>query len=213
MDNNAAVTRIEASMPTLDLEVSLRSKRLLGNLLGVHGPHTKRGKQIADGFVRLVEKAILEYQACRQRYFAFHEKGEFDDHCRAQDHFETSIQSAHRAIAYLDRLRAMNIRQADGVPFIPRPRDLEILRDDVKRRVRVFRDFAEHLEDDIINDRLPVEAEVGIHLGWEKASLNHAEIVYVDLTRWLTQLHLFAGLLSRVNIVVGPIGETDAHKI
>ncbi len=213
MDNDASVNRLETSMPTLDLEASLRSKRLVGNLLGVHGPHTKRGKQIADGFVRLVEKAILEYQACRQRFYVFHEKGEFDDHCRAQDHFETSIQSAHRAIAYLDRLRAMNIRQAEGGPFIPRPRDLEVLREDVKRRVRVFRDFSEHLEDDIINDRLSVDAEVGIHLGWDKATLNQAEIVYVDLTRWLTQLHLFAGLLSRVNIVVDSIGETDAHTI
>lgn len=213
MDNEAAVIRIKANMPALDLEASLRGKRLLGNLLGVHGPDSKRGKQIADGFVRLVEKAILEYQACRERFFAFHEKGAFDDHCRAQDHFETSIQSAHRAIAYLERLRALNLRQADGAPFIPRPRDLEVLRSDVKSKVRVFRDFAEHLEDDIICDRLPADEEVGIHLGWEKASLNQAEIVYIDLTRWLTQLHLFAGLLSRVNISIGPTGEPDAHSI
>ena len=213
MDIKAAENRVNVSMPMLNLEPSLRGKRLLGNLLGVHGPDTKRGQQIADGFVRLVEKAILEYQACRERFIAFHEKGEFDDHCRAQDHFETSIQAAHRAITYLERLRAMNLRQADGAPFIPRPRDLEVLRSDVKNKVRVFRDFAEHLDDDIVSGKIPVDAEVGIHLGWEKATLNQAEIVYVDLSRWLTQLHLFASLLSRVSIVIGPTGEPDAHSI
>lgn len=183
MDNEAAVIRIKANMPALDLEALLGGKRLLGTLLGVHRPDSMRGKQISDGFVRLVEKAILEYQACRERFFAFHEKGSFDDRCRAQDHFETSIQSAHRAIAYLERLRTLNLRQVSGAPFIPRPRDLEVLRSDVKSKVHVFRDFAEHLEDDIICDRLPADEEVGIHLGWEKASLNQTEIVYIDLIR------------------------------
>ena len=209
MENEAAVNRIVASMPAVGLEASLRSKRQLGNLLGVHGPHTPRGRQVADGFVRLVEKAILEYQASRERLLAFLEKGEADDHFRAQDHFETSLHATHRAITYLDRLRNMGFRQADGSAFIPRPRDLEVLRDDVKTKVRELRDFAEHLDQDIVGGRLPAEAEVGIHLGWEKASLNGAEIVYADFTRWLTQLHHFAGLLSRVNITVGPAPATE----
>jgi hypothetical protein len=34
--------------------------------------------------------------------------------------------------------------------------------------------------------------------------LNGAEIVYTDFAHWLTQLQHFAGLLSRVNITVGP---------
>ena len=204
MENESALNRLVVSMPSVDLEASLRSKRQLGNLLGVHGPHKPRGKQIADGFVRLVEKAILEYQASRERLIAFLSEGTADDHFRAQDHFETSLQSMHRAIAYLDRLRGMGFRQADGSAFIPRPRDLAILRDDVKTQVRELRDFAEHLDQDIVGGNLPEEAEVGIHLSWEKASLNGAEIVYADFARWLTQLHYFAGLLSRVNITVGP---------
>lgn len=209
MENKAALNRIEASMPAVGLETSLRSKRLLGNLLGVHGPHTPSGKQIADGFVRLVEKAILEYQASRERLLAFQEKGEVDDQFRAQDHIETSLQSTHRAITYLDRLRNMGFRQVDGSAFIPRPRDLEILRENVKTKVRELRDFAEHLDQDIVAGKLLVEAEVGIHLGWEKASLNGAEIVYTDFTRWLTQLHYFADLLSQVNITVGTAPSTE----
>jgi hypothetical protein len=191
-------------MPTITLETSLRSKRQLGLLLGVHGPHTPRGKQIADGFVRLVEKTILEYQSSRERLLAFLKEGIADDYCRAQDHFETSIQSLHRAITYLDRLRGMGLRQADGTAFVPRPRELEVLRDDIKAKVRELRDFAEHLDQDIVGARIPPGAEIGIHLGWEKASLNGAEITYTDFVRWVGQLHHFAVLLSRVHITVSP---------
>lgn len=204
MENEAAVQRVETSMPTIALETSLRSKRQLGLLLGVHGPHTPRGKQIADGFVRLVEKTILEYQSSRERLLAFLKDGITDDYFRAQDHFETGIQSLHRTIAYLDRLRSMGFRQADGTAFIPRPRALEVLRDDIKAKVRELRDFAEHLDQDIVGARIPPEAEIGIHLGWEKASLNGAEITYTDFVRWVGQLHHFAVLLSRVHITVGP---------
>jgi hypothetical protein len=205
MENEAAVQRVEANMPTITLETSLRSKRQLGLLLGVHGPHTPRGKQIADGFVRLVEKTILEYQSSRERLFAFLKDGIADDYFRAQDHFETSIQSLHRTITYLDRLRGMGFRQADGTAFVPRPRELEVLRDDIKAKVRELRDFAEHLDQDIVGARIPPDVEIGIHLGWEQASLNGAEITYTDFVRWVGQLHHFAVLLSRVHITVGPV--------
>lgn len=204
MANDIAIDRIATSMPELNLEPSLRSKREVGNLLGVHGPHTPRGKQIADGLVRLVEKAVLEYEASREQLIAFLSKGELDDYYRAEDHFETSIHSVHRAVTYLERLRSMGFRQSDGLPFIPRPRELEILRNDVKTKIRVFRDFAEHLDQDIIDGTLAPDAEVGIHMGWEKATLNGVEVIYTELARWITQLHHFASVLSRINITVGP---------
>jgi hypothetical protein len=204
MDNEAAIRRVEANMPAIALETSLPSKRQLGLLLGVHGPHTPRGKQIADGFVRLVEKTTLEYQLSRERLLAFLERGFVDDYSRAQDHFETSIQSLHRAIAYLDRLRGLGFQQADGTAFVPRPRELEVLRDNIKKKVRNFRDFAEHIDRDIIAGRIPPGDTISIHLSWEKASLNGAEIAYTDFVRWVEQLHHFAVLLSRVQITVGP---------
>lgn len=204
MENEAAVEIVQANMPSLaHLETSLRSKRELGNILGVHGPQTPRGRQIADGFVRLVEKTTLEYRQSREGLIAFLKDGTLDHYFRAQDYFESSIQSLHRAILYLDRLRALGLRQRDGSPFVPRPRDLEVLRDDVKTRVRELRDLAEHLDKDIVGGRLPVDAEVAIHLGRDAACLGMTEIVYVDLARWIEQLHYFALFLSRVQVLVG----------
>jgi len=86
-------------MPALDgLDLSLRSRRFLGNLLGVHGPPTPRGRQIADGYVRLVEKTALEYEKARSKFAAYLRDGILDDYFRAQDHFESCIHSLHRSI-------------------------------------------------------------------------------------------------------------------
>jgi hypothetical protein len=98
-DNIEAIERVKANMPDLShLERGLRGKRALGNLLNVHGPPSTHGKQIADGFVQLVEKTLLEYEASRKRMLLYLRDGFADDYHRAQDHFESSIQSLHRSI-------------------------------------------------------------------------------------------------------------------
>jgi len=199
------VERLDESMPTLQqLETSLRGKRMLGNILGVHGPPTPRGKQIADGYVRLVEKTILEYQASRERLVLFMDgDGDFDNYCRAQDHLESTVQSLHRAILYLERLRRQGFLQADGSPFVPRPRDLEVLRDDVKARVRDLRDACEHLDKDIVDGKVSADADVAVHVGREGVDLAGTKITYAEMSRWIEQIHHFALLLSCVQIVVG----------
>ena len=84
-----------------------------------------------------------------------------------------------------------------------------MLRDSVKSQVREMRDAVEHLDNDILDGRLPETATVGIHLGWEKASLGSLQLDYADVARWIEQLHEFAALLSRVHLVVGPSPEAD----
>jgi hypothetical protein len=204
-DNQAGVDKLERSMPSLNhLEVSLRSKRDLGKLLGVHAKPSGRARQIADGYVRLVEKAILEYQEARAKLLAFLADGTADYEYRAQDHYESCLQTLHRAIVFLDRLRQFGYKRGDGTPFIPRARELEVLRDTVKNQVRDMRDAVEHLDNDILDGRLPEDVRVGIHLRWDKASLGKLELQYADVARWIAQLHEYAGLLSRVHLVVRP---------
>ncbi len=201
-------------MPGLsDLDSSLRGKRLLGRIMGVHGPSTPRGLQIADGYVRLVEKTLLEYECARKEMHSFMADSALDRYLRAQDHFESCVQSLHRAITYLDRLRRMGLRRSDGTPFIPRPSELEILNQSVVRQVREVRDACEHLDADIINAKISEDAEVAIHLGWKSATLADKSICYHDISRWITQLHYFAVPLSRVEIVVGsPLIEDEGEK-
>jgi hypothetical protein len=123
-DNQAGVNRIENAMPSL----KLLEGSLLGKLFGVHVQPGDRGREIADGYVRLVEKALLEYQESRATLIAFLADGTADHQHRAQDHFESCIQSLHRAILYLERLRRLGYRRADGASFIPRPRARSVAR-------------------------------------------------------------------------------------
>jgi hypothetical protein len=128
--------------------------------------------------------------------------GVFDNYCRAQDHFESCINSLHRAIGFLDRLRKMGFQKADGSSFIPKPRDLEVLREHVRTSVKQFRDLSEHRDEDILAGRVPDDEDIAIHLGFDKATLATAEIRYDDVTDWIRQLHYFALPLSRVEIKV-----------
>jgi hypothetical protein len=209
-DNQAGVDRIERSMPSLEqLEQSLRSKRDFGKLLEVHTQPSGRARQIADGYVRLVEKVVLEYQESRTQLVAFLADGTADHEHRAQDHFESCVQSLHRAMEYLEHLRRFGYKRRDGTPFIPRPRELEVLRDSIRAKVRDMRDAVEHLDRDILEGRLPETAKVGIHLGWEKASLSSLTLDYADVARWITQLHEYAALLSLVHLVASPAPPKD----
>jgi hypothetical protein len=197
-------TKDQLRMPSLsNLDTSLRGKRFLGRIMGVHGPPSTRGLQIAAGFVRLVEKTIIEYESTRRNLFSFFSDGLMGNYFRAQDHLETCLQSLHRAILYLIRLRRLGFRQADGKPFVPRPRDLEILSKSVRSRVQQIRDASEHLDKDIINGQIPEDAEVAIHLGWQSVKLGDTEIRYEEISGWLGQLHHFAVLLSKIELVVG----------
>lgn len=214
-ENQEGVNRLMQGMPSLDhLEVSLRGKRELGQLLGAHEQPSGRARQIADGYVRLVEKTVLEYMEARTHLIRFLAEGTLDDLHRAQDHFESCIQSLHRALIYFERLRGFGYKRGDGTPFIPRPREVEVLRDTVRTPVRVMRDALEHLDKDILDGTLPEDSQAGPHLGWDLATLAAHKLRYADVARWIEQLHEFAALLSRVHLQVEAApaaGENDAQ--
>jgi len=197
--------RLEAGMPALRLDGTLGCKRMLRNMLGVPGPRDVRGKLIVDGLVRLVDKTINEYHATRVSLQTFFPSGYLSDYHRAQDHFESCVQSLHRAITYLDRLRALGYARENGLPLVPRPRQLEALRDPVKTQVRKFRDYLEHLDEAIIQGRYAtVTGEVGPQLGCTSAAISDASLTFVDMARWIEQLFGIAAELSYVAGIVRP---------
>jgi hypothetical protein len=200
-------------MPSLSgLDASLRGKRELGRILGAHGSSTSRGLQIADGYVRLVEKTIIEYESARREMVSFMAGGVLGKYFRAQDHFETCLQALYRAIIYLDRIRRLDIRHKDGTPFEPRPPDLEVLSEGVRSRLEEIRDACVDLDEDIINERIPEDAEVAICLGWDCARLADKEICYDEISKWIIQLYQIAVPLSRVEVVVNNTGGGNKGK-
>lgn len=193
---------LKNGMPDLGLDSSLRAKRRTGKILRVHGPYDAKGQLIADGLVRLVDKAIIEYREAKSELLQFFPDGYLYRYHRAQDHFESFVQSLHRAINYLDRLRARGYPGPDGNPLVSRPRDIEVLRESTKASVRVFRDHLEHLDEDILDDKIGPSEDVGPKLGATTATIGDATLAYVDLARWCGQLHVIAGQLSYVLLTV-----------
>lgn len=203
-ENEAGVQRLKDGMPNIDhLESSLRTKRDLGKFIGVHKLPYGRGKQITDGFVRLVDKAVIEYGESRSKFIKFIAQGMADDEYRASDHFESCIQSLHKAVNYIEKLRRMGYRRGDDLPLVPKPRDMTVLLENVRSEIRLFRDAIEHLDDDIMEGRLPENQRIGVHLGWEVATVGEYRLAYRDIVKWLGQLHEIAAILSRVHLKVG----------
>jgi hypothetical protein len=66
-----------------------------------------------------------------------------------------------------------------------------------------MRDAVEHLDSDILDGKLPDSATVGVHLGWNKASIGVLQLQFSDVARWIGQLHEYAALLSLVHLLAG----------
>lgn len=203
--DSALHEKIREGMPALDLEPALRAKRRLGKRLGVHGPRDPKGQLITDGLVRLADKAALEYLASRSELLEFPIAGYLDRYHRAQDHFESFVQCLHRAMNYLNRLRSLGYRTADGSPLVSRPKDLEALSPSAMKTVREFRDSLEHLDKDILGGLIDPLDDVGPKLGTHIASIGRFELCYKDAVRWCEQIHKIAARLSVVQLTVGPV--------
>ena len=199
--------QLSLGMPELTIDSALRAKRRVGKVLKVLGPFDAQGQLVVDGLVRLVDKSVLEYQATRNELFAFFPDGYIDRYHRAQDHFESFIQCLHRAITYTDRLRSLGYKHADGTPAVPRPRDFEVLRDANKSVVRRFRETLEHLDEDILGNKIDATDDVGPRLGTHEASIGGISINYADAATWCIQLHELAKPMSEIVLRTGPVAQ------
>jgi hypothetical protein len=190
-------------MPSLaELDPALRSKRFLSNVLRINAPPTSSGRQLADGFVHLVEKALVEYQELSTKLTSFLEHGLAEDYHRAQDHAESCVNALHRAIEYLDRLRSLGFRRVDGSAFVPRARDLAVLRDERRRPVRDMRDLLEHIDADILGGRVDSDADVTLRPAFDSLRLGRKSLSYALIADNIRLLHPLACELSLVRITV-----------
>ncbi len=202
-ENDHGSNKLKQHMPCIGhLKYSLRPKRDLGQILGMHKLPSGRGRQIADGFVRLAEKSAIEYVEARAKLFKFLELGNADDEYRAGDHFESCIQSLHRAINYLERLKSLGYKRGDGSPLVPKPQNMTVLHQSNANSIRDFRDAIEHLENDILKGLIPETQRTGVHLGWDKATIGSHNLGYKEVAKWIEQINRVAAILSEIYVTV-----------
>jgi len=150
----------------------------------------------------LVEKSLLEYEALRSKLISFLGEGAAEDYHRAQDHAESCVNALHRAIEYLDRLRAKGLRRIDGSAYVPRARELAVLREDRRRAVRELRGLIEHIDNDILDGRIDPNADVTVRPMRDRLLLGGKELKYSEIAENLRLLHAIAVELTVVRLTV-----------
>ena len=178
-----------------ELKTSLAQSMVLRHAFPGEKPPQFKPSEINAAFVRLVDKAILEYERARkqlERYaYKKYPMRPLIALFRAADEFENCITSVHRAIRFLNCIKRIkeNPRLTDSLKLVLR----------AEKNTKKFRDAIHHLDDDIMKKeraRNPAGA-FGI-----KVCVSHIEnqsgiIKYMDLAKWIKYMHEFAKEFSR----------------
>jgi hypothetical protein len=110
------------------------------------------------------------------------------------DHLETCLNATARAGSY-DRIRSMEVRQADGTLLIPEPSPGSILSDG-RQTIRRIRNAVEHMDEWIEDGRLPTGKPTAVDPRIESFRIEDIEFGYDDLVRWIAELHALADRIA-----------------
>ncbi|HEX9003361.1 MAG TPA: hypothetical protein VGB07_25865 [Blastocatellia bacterium] len=191
-----------------DLDQKLILNRMLNFVFGRVGIQTRPAAQLANNFVRLVDRAILEHELAHAEFKLYVERRGLERFIRGQGHLETCIQSFHRSLNYVDALRGLGLRLADGTPLIPRAKDVEVLSTPVRNRIRDLRHAIEHTDERILKNRAPVGNPIALNPDDSSVCLEGISLTYEELARWLRQLH---SLAVRINSYSDSSKEEDVE--
>jgi hypothetical protein len=143
------------------------------------------------GFVRLVDKAVQEYEAARgmlDSYLSTRPRT-FSFILRAVGHMEPCLNAVARAVRFVDALRSSR-----GGPRIPK--NLSCLSSSAKGRIQGIRDAVEHMEERVLTDRIVSGEPVALVLEDGHVELATERISFVELSTWLKQLNNLAVTLA-----------------
>lgn len=152
--------------------------------------------------VRLVDKAIVEYEHARGSYtrFAGKETAELrlaQEVLRAANHVESCFNALHRAV------ETARVLQRIGAPLRIKKAELPSRND--SDRIRDFRNATEHAREWFGDGRLP-EGQVIMIRAWpEGLEFGGDEIPYDEIAGWLRQMH---ELCERLSDMVGQVPPT-----
>ena len=163
---------------------------ILNAMLKGGGPRDLQAWALVISYVRLVDKAVVEYQSARaylEEYVTtdfFHMSPVF----RATGHIETCIGTLKRAIRALDR-----IRRDQQSPEIPK--HLPVLSGQTPERITEVRDAMEHMDERILNGQLPT-IEALCLLTDDGLDFCGTRVSFTELASWVKQLHSLSESLA-----------------
>ena len=195
----------ECKMPDLsDLDFPLKKYLILHALVGDKGL-TQKESLYRRNFVRLVDKAIKEYQEARSTIlFQIEEMNRPPEEMSKEgriihilgftDHFESCVNAINRLLKQLERIKRKN-----GSWVIPR-----LTRRVIEAHTKYIpdiRNVAEHMEEAIQKDELENGQPVMLMIGGngDRAVLAKYEIMFTDIASAIRKLHELALHMFDVN--------------
>jgi hypothetical protein len=183
----------EYRMPDLSTLRPLRTLNVVRIFFAGNPPDVDRvATSLRVTFVRLLDKALIEYEAARGALAEFalvHRLGDWRSLMMAVDHLEDSITATHRALSYAEALRRRKGERPIAAEEMPRPF--------LQRQLRDMRNKIEHIDADLLRGRVPENAAIQLFPHEEFVELDHLRLAYGDLAGVIERLHSLAVRLDQ----------------
>lgn len=179
----------QCGMPSLSsLDRKLRANMLLSQMFRSKSlPADYTARVMIGTFVRIVERAVEEYEISRSRMCDFIKQPSVSlfSLFYASDHLEVCISLIDRTCNFLARMS----EHEEICVYVP---VLDVMKKENRRRISILRNANEHLETRLLKDSIQEGDSVMLCLDNDSCELERCKISYVELACWLTQLHELA---------------------
>jgi hypothetical protein len=176
----------------------------------------KKIHAISTTYVRLVEGAYVHYKnarQCVQAYWNNHTSVAFVSHNLSATYFEDCINSMHRAVLCMKRIRSYSEVPADLKNLFPKKPHFTT--DAVADRIRRIRDTIQHMDERVMKENIPENTPFMLMAnGPEKPVLDSDqpnqtrkvidrliigsdEMLFADLVMWLHEMGECAEVISK----------------
>jgi hypothetical protein len=161
------------------------------------GPRERKTYGLVVNYVRTIDFAIHEYRLAYEQIarFSAAERPIINAIVLAGGHLEVCITTLHRGVLLFNTLRRRNTISSE--PLWSISRETRGLDEAAKKRLRAMRNSIQHIEEDIINDRISSDQSIMPYPESESFTLGEHTVAYEELVKWLGILHNIAVLLSR----------------
>jgi hypothetical protein len=189
--NETRAIKSECKMPALaSIDFPLTNRLIVQLMVGAPGL-SKKASLYRTIFVRLLDKAIREYQQAREAFLANIAEANRAMHFIAfTDHIETCINAVSRLFKLLDRIKS----EKESPAF---PRELRKLVGTKSECVANVRNAVEHMDEEIRNDEIAPGKPVmlSINKNGDGVLVSNYEIEFEELAMVLEKMNEIAQYL------------------
>jgi hypothetical protein len=205
---------VEIAIPELSLYPNGFPDYWLNMLFRGSMPNIYKVKVLVTTYVRLVEGAYTHYRVARSHVEAFwnaHSSLALGSAIISTTYFEDCINSMHRAVLFMRRIRSNRDVPADLKSLFPKKP--QFATEAVAKRLRDIRGAIQHMDDRVLNGNIPKDTPFALMATGpetpvldqpnqtlkviDRLTLGSDEILFTDLVTWLHEMGKCAEIISK----------------